>query len=437
MLKFRQLFLFAIVAIVAVSGFAGCADPKKKSKVQVSKGKPGIAKPVQPQEAKALPVSENPVELGKIAWGRNFEKAQKQSDKTGKPIYLMLDEVPGCMGCKDFGTKVLSHPMVVAAINENFIPVFINNRPDKYATEYDKQMVKFFKESYWSYPVVRYMDKEGKDIIPRKQTLKLRENINRIMSVLKKRKVKLPVYLEIAEIENADRKHEVAFFNMGCFWSGERKLGKINGVVYQSFGFVKGSGGADEVVKVTYDPSIITLEKLLKIAKKNMCATRFIARDEDQLKIARKIWGKNAMLNKNPMREEEPQYSLKMGLPAIYYVPLTPLQAVKVNSYYNDPKIWKSILTPGQLVLAKRIDKFTSGKKTKQIHKMFKSINPDKYRRLKSETITAYTKKLEKLLDEMDAKEKGAEKAKPAKVKKTDAVKSETIKCPSATCPKK
>ena len=435
MLRFRQLFLFACLAIVFAGSFAGCKDSKNKSEIKA--GKPGLAKPA----VDFLPVGENPVELGGIAWGKNFAKAKLDADKKGKPIYLMLDEVPGCKGCKDFGTQVLSHPIVIAAVSEYFVPVFINNRPDKYASDYDKKMVKYFKESYWDYPVVRYLDEKEKDIIPRKQTLKLKENINRIISVLKARKVKLPIYLQIADIENSNNRHETAYFNMGCFWSGEARLGKINGVLYQTFGFIKGSGGADEVVKVVYDPKIISLEKLLKQAKHNMCATRFIARNETQLKVARKIWGKNAILNKNDMREEEPQYYLKHGLPGIYFLPITPLQAVKINSYYRERKVWEMMLTPGQLDLAKRVEKLCKGKKAKQIHKMFSDLKPDNYRRLNKETLCDYKIKFMQVLDKLESQSAGKSEKKsssdPACKSAENSLKCPTEKCSQPDCSSK
>ena len=36
-----------------------------------------------------------PVELGKVAWGRNLEDAVAESKKYNKPIALLFQEVPG------------------------------------------------------------------------------------------------------------------------------------------------------------------------------------------------------------------------------------------------------------------------------------------------------------------------------------------------------
>ena len=97
-------------------------------------------------------------------WGRNFDAALAISKASGKPVFLLFQEIPGCKGCKDFGREVLSDPEVVRAIEENFVPLLIpNNQPGK-----DEKILKRFSEPAWNYQVVRFLDKDGKDLIPRK-----------------------------------------------------------------------------------------------------------------------------------------------------------------------------------------------------------------------------------------------------------------------------
>ena len=49
-------------------------------------------------------------------------------------------------------------------IESEFVPVLIiNNAPGR-----DAELLKRFKEPAWNYQVVRFLDAEGKDIIPRK-----------------------------------------------------------------------------------------------------------------------------------------------------------------------------------------------------------------------------------------------------------------------------
>jgi len=40
-------------------------------------------------------LGETPIEFGRIAWGRQLEPALQASAKSGKPIWLQFQEVPG------------------------------------------------------------------------------------------------------------------------------------------------------------------------------------------------------------------------------------------------------------------------------------------------------------------------------------------------------
>lgn len=71
---------------------------------------------------------------------------------------------------------------------------------------------------------------------------------------------------------------EMAMFGLGCFWGAERKFWQQDGVYSTAVGYAAGytknptyqevcSGktGHNEVVRVVYDPSVISYEKLLKV----------------------------------------------------------------------------------------------------------------------------------------------------------------------------
>jgi peptide-methionine (S)-S-oxide reductase len=71
---------------------------------------------------------------------------------------------------------------------------------------------------------------------------------------------------------------ELALFGLGCFWGAERKFWQQSGVYSTSVGYAAGSTpnptyqevcsgmtGHNEVVRVVYDPNVISYEALLKL----------------------------------------------------------------------------------------------------------------------------------------------------------------------------
>jgi peptide methionine sulfoxide reductase msrA/msrB len=79
----------------------------------------------------------------------------------------------------------------------------------------------------------------------------------------------------LAAAQNVQAKHETALFAGGCFWCMEPPFEKLNGVVDVTSGYTGGTGenptyedyarkGHIEAVQVTYDPSIVTYDRLLE-----------------------------------------------------------------------------------------------------------------------------------------------------------------------------
>jgi hypothetical protein len=111
---------------------------------------------------------ENPIEVGDVRWGRDFDAALEGSAKTGKPILVLFQEIPGCAGVQKFGREVLTNPLLVEAIENEFIPVFVyNNRKGGM----DQKLLKRFQEPAWNYQVIRFLNAAGYDIIPRKDRI--------------------------------------------------------------------------------------------------------------------------------------------------------------------------------------------------------------------------------------------------------------------------
>jgi len=71
---------------------------------------------------------------------------------------------------------------------------------------------------------------------------------------------------------------EIAILGLGCFWGPEKKFGKIEGIVETEVGYCGGkipnvtyrevcTGNTDhaEVVKLTFDPNIISYDKIIEL----------------------------------------------------------------------------------------------------------------------------------------------------------------------------
>lgn len=88
---------------------------------------------------------------------------------------------------------MLGHTKLVAIIEREFVPVLVrNNVPGREA-----EIRKRFKEPAWNYQVVRFLDAEGKDLIPRKDKVwTLKPLAERMIKALKAAGREVPDDLE-------------------------------------------------------------------------------------------------------------------------------------------------------------------------------------------------------------------------------------------------
>ncbi len=95
-------------------------------------------------------------------------------------------------------------------------------------------------------------------------------------------------------LEEVPPGHEVAVFGMGCFWGAERKFWQLEGVTSTSVGYAAGytpnplyeevcSGrtGHTEVVRVVYDPKLVSYEALLRTFWENHDPTQGMRQGHD------------------------------------------------------------------------------------------------------------------------------------------------------------
>ena len=138
----------------------------------------------------------------------------------------------------------------------------------------------------------------------------------------------VPEYLRLVCDEYSGRPRETARFSVGCYWEGERELGKLPGVL----GSRTGTVGPDEVVELHFDPAIISPAAL------SVRATR--------LTCFRGVPSTQATLIEDPAQ----QHTLASH-PEFADILLTPLQRTKVNAALSDHQDLTPLLSPGQLRL--------------------------------------------------------------------------------------
>jgi hypothetical protein len=293
------------------------------------------------------------VELGRVKWLRDFDAAKAAARKTGKPIMILFDEVPGCGGCKQFGQRVLSHPLVVDAAENAFVPLAIRNNSKGDA---DAKIVKQFGMPRWAYPEVRFLDPNNPtpsgDLVPRQ---KLGWQTNdlpaRMIAALRQAGRDVPTYLATLE---TPEKTETACFSMYCYWTGEKNLSGIDGVLGTTIGWLD----RKEVIELTYDPNKVDFETLAKVAKKS-CGRKVgvFARSKDQLTAAKKLDMPAKLSDKKVDTKRTLQEHGLLRYPEYWFLPLSEGQATRLNwlAYQRKPDKMDAALSPTQKALKKRI----------------------------------------------------------------------------------
>lgn len=264
-----------------------------------------------------LPATKNPPELGAVAWRRDLDAVLQQRPQ--RPVFLLFQEIPGCDTCTGFGKHVLSNALLAEAIEQCFVPVVVRNNVDGQEGAWRER----YQEPSWNNPVVRLLDVDGKDLLPRADGLWTRHAISaRMIEALEKAKQPVPEFLRVAHAES-DPAVTTVVFEMHCFWEGEALLGGLDGVVRTTSAF---RGGA-EVVEVTFRPAVIPRAKLTAHAQQHSC--RPVAGDGVQAAPAK-----------------DQQHAL--GGTPFAKVELTPMQRTKVHADLTEGRDGLRWLSPKQ-----------------------------------------------------------------------------------------
>ncbi len=295
------------------------------------------------------------IELGTVHWLRDLKEAQLLSKQKNKPVLILFQEVPGCQTCRNYGSQVLSHPLIVEAIESYFIPLCIfNNIKGK-----DAEVLKLFSEPSWNNPVVRIVDADLKPVVQR-----LSNNyssfalVSKINASLIKLGIRIPEYLNLLESELKAYTNGVehATIGMYCFWTGEKIYGAIPGVVSTTAGFMNGS----EVVEITYNPTETNLNELISSGKKNKAADKLFTENPNAVSI-------NLPKEKKGIFTSDPETKYYLYNSDYKYIPMTPLQTARANSLLGSGKSCESILSPGQLLRYENLKKQKDKKVKNQI----------------------------------------------------------------------
>lgn len=287
----------------------------------------------------------NPRELGVVAWHRGFDGAARRAREVHKPLLVLFQEVPGCGTCTDYGDQVLSHPLIVDAAEALFVPVAVyNNAPGD-----DERVLKVFDEPSWNNPVVRIVTPEKRPLAPRvADDYSAGALAGAMVASLVAQERVIPPYLGFLAEEGAagNAQRGTATLAMHCFWEGESALANVPGVLSTRAGFV----GEDEVVEVTFDPNRIDYAAVLQRAQLLECASRVYTRDDQQQLAAAQVVSSSAIRSDENVRlDKQPKYYL--GQTEYRFVPMTELQAARVNHAIHQKKNVDALLSPSQIKL--------------------------------------------------------------------------------------
>lgn len=285
-------------------------------------------------------IPDQPQELGHVRWVRSYDDALAQAKLEEKPVLILFQEVPGCATCRNYGNDLLRHPLIVEAIETYYVPLAIYNNKGGA----DADVLRRFHEPAWNNPVCRIIDPSSeKDIV---QRLNGRYDLTALVSYINQgllaSNVLIPAYLHNLEREVSVNDVRETHLSMYCFWSGEKALGNLDGVVATKAGFMNGS----EVVKVRYDAGRVSEEDLLRYASKQNCADAVYTDDQREVKAAKSV--KVASAAKGKFRpDREPKYYLSKT--DLRFVPMTDLQALKINRALAQRQTVESLMSSRQL----------------------------------------------------------------------------------------
>ena len=296
------------------------------------------------------PGPNNPEELGRVHWLRDYDEAISMSKKVDKPIFILFQEVPGCSTCKNYGNKILSHPFIVEAIEDEFVPLVIyNNEKGE-----DAKILQKYREPSWNNPVVRVVNSKGDNIVDRlAENYSLQGITNTIINAMLESNKIVPDYLHLLaeEIEINSGQLKESYLSMYCFWTGEKEIGDFKGIAETEAGFM----GGKEVVRVKYNPELVSYSEILERANKLDCADAVFTNNNKEKNTAKKVLKSNPHSVQKYKADRSPKYYLSNTV--FQYLPMTKLQSSRINTALGRNQSPLELLSPRQKIMLEHIQK--------------------------------------------------------------------------------
>ncbi len=295
---------------------------------------PGACSSLDSGEASRLTDS-YPMELGiqasgpdLVAWGDDLDEALTLASKHRRPVLALY---------RDAGAGGLTaQPLMAEAAEDLFIPLLLP------------------AEAAGDGSACRILDAGGRDLVSPSTEMETPGELALLMvDGLEAGGGRVPVWFRLVAEENGAEERAMITLAMFCFWEGEAKLGDLDGVLATRSGMM----GQDEVVEVVYDPGEIGFKRLVESAKEMECASAVYAHTTGDLDQARDLVGdlaKPAPARAEPVDDDQVKYALKRTPMA--RLPLTPMQATKINADIRleaNPRRW---LSPRQLKLLNAVE---------------------------------------------------------------------------------
>ncbi len=289
--------------------------------------------------------------LGRVRWLSDYNTALLKMAEENKPMLVYILGNTGNDVLSVRRNEILSHPLIVEAIESNFIPVAVS---PAVAAEHSILSLPGDTKTGTAMSIV------GTDGHPKSKNSDdaawMKHLTGIMLDALQQEGMAAPVYLKLVNEEfNAAEKRESAVITLHCFWSGEVELGIEHGIVYTEPGYI----GDKEALYLEFNGSAISYEDILKSSLDLNLINEAFPMNEQQSTAAHGIMPDKKVVDTTadafvpaPRKASYKRYLSK----SIYrFVPMTEKQAIMVNNALFLDEDPSEFLSPRQLQMYRYI----------------------------------------------------------------------------------